>query len=56
MDWERLFEPQILLRGRNYYQEGYVENFHKKDGMLMADIWGTEKYQIKIQIANNRIN
>lgn len=55
MDWENLFEPQILKRGYDYFDQGLVENFKETKTKITAKVLGSETYDVKIKLKNSEI-
>ena len=49
------FESHILQRAYNYYKEGLVSNVHKEGDLICANIYGTEKYHVEVQIENEEL-
>lgn len=48
MQWQTLFQQQVLTRAFNYYQEGHVKKFSKEHHKLMAIVQGVQDYQVTI--------
>lgn len=55
MDWERLFAPHILVRGRDYYDFGAVENMQKTEDGYTAQVEGTDLYDVGIELSRNAV-
>jgi len=49
MDWEDLFQPQIIERGLGYYQQGAVTDFQQTATEISATVLGTQAYQATVQ-------
>ncbi|GAB2027311.1 SWIM zinc finger family protein [Lactovum odontotermitis] len=50
--WTSLFQPHILKRGYEYYDDGRIEDFKSEDNRLTATVFGTEDYQVEITLKN----
>lgn len=50
MDWRGMFEPWILKRGENYWQDGCVSDLSKEENTVTAVVSGTEDYDVEIEI------
>lgn len=50
MDWHKMFAPWILERGRNYWNEGYVESLYQDGNSVTAVVCGTEDYAVEIEM------
>lgn len=48
MQWEALFQQQILRRALNYYQTGHVKKFNRNRHRLTAVVQGVRDYQVTI--------
>ena len=48
MEWEKLFKPKTLERGRNYAKEGKVTKIKQKSNTVSATIEGRETYSVSI--------
>lgn len=48
MDWSELFQPQIIGRGRDYYERGMVTNVHLPTTKITAIVLGSERYHVEI--------
>ncbi|GEO64375.1 SWIM zinc finger family protein [Companilactobacillus nantensis] len=55
MDWENLFQPQILERGYDYFDQGLVEDFKQTKTKITAKVFGSEVYDVKIKLRNGEI-
>ncbi len=55
MDWEKLFATHILERGYDYYCKNAVENIDISDDIIIADVIGTEDYEVEISLSNGRV-
>jgi len=55
MDWEELFAPQILNRGYDYFEHGFVEDFKKTKTKITATVWGSDAYDVSIKIKNDTV-
>ncbi|MCI1553077.1 MAG: SWIM zinc finger family protein [Levilactobacillus sp.] len=55
MDWETLFEPQIIKRGWDYYQQDLVTNFRHRDGQITATVLGSKRYQVTLDVDGERL-
>ncbi len=55
--WEGYFTRRILDRGKYYYKMGFVHDVHLKvDGeTFSATVIGSDAYEVKVRIVNNRI-
>lgn len=50
MDRQKMFEPWILERGRNYLNDGCVENLSQDGNTVTAVVCGTEDYDVEIEM------
>ena len=50
MNWKKLFATRILERGYDYYCEGAVENLDVEDDYICADVVGSERYEVEINL------
>lgn len=55
MDWETLFEPQIIKRGWDYYQQDLVTSFRHRDGQITATVLGSKRYQVTLDVDGDRL-
>ncbi len=55
MDWQKLFRSHILERGYQYYCDGAVDNLVRKDGAVIAEVYGTDVYDVEIGFADDTI-
>ena len=46
MNWYTLFRQHILDRGIEYYEDGYVKDFSYSDDEIVAQVEGTDVYDI----------
>lgn len=54
-EWEELFEPHILARGKGYARDKCVKKLSAKDGKIQAIVAGTEYYDVKILYEDDRV-
>ncbi|WP_367376959.1 SWIM zinc finger domain-containing protein [Levilactobacillus cerevisiae] len=54
MDWETLFQSQILNRGYDYYQRGLVSQFKQTPTRITGVVTGSTTYQVSIEISGGR--
>lgn len=50
MNWQKLFSPWILERGRNYWDDDRVESLRQDGNTVTAVVCGTEDYDVEIEI------
>lgn len=50
MDWQKMFEPWILEWGRNYLNDGCMENLSQDGNTVTAVVCGTEDYDVEIEM------
>lgn len=50
MEWKNLFQPHILDRGFDYYQQGRVEDFNQGDDFVEATVDGNRPYGVVIDV------
>lgn len=55
MEWYSLFKQHILERGAEYHQDGYVSAFSITEQGIEAEIEGTKKYHVNIELDGERI-
>ena len=53
IDFEKLFDEKILKRGYNYYLEDAVHNVTRNGNHYEGLVYGTEIYEVQIEIADN---
>lgn len=53
--WESIFKKGVLERGRQYYIDGRVELLEYEDTHLEAEVFGSEYYNIKIDLNDSQI-
>ena len=53
--WERSFSPQILSRGRNYYQNGAVSQLTRNAKGYTAVVEGTEDYCVEVEMEGSTV-
>lgn len=54
-EWKTLFAPHILYRGQNYFYDGRVEDLRIKGNTVTASVFGSEKYEVEIEIENGQV-
>lgn len=55
MDWEALFDPQIIKRGWDYYQQDVITNFRNRDGKITATVRGSKRYQVELDVRGDQL-
>lgn len=55
MDWEYLFQPQIIDRGYDYYQRGLVTDFTRTSKVVTATVLGTEVYSVTLRFSGDSL-
>ena len=55
MDWYTLFRPHILDRGIEYYEDGYVKDFSYSDDEIVAQVEGTDVYDVQIMFDGEEV-
>jgi hypothetical protein len=55
MNWQKLFQKHILDRGYDYYCEGAVESYKIKEGVITATVYGSDDYEIEIQLDDDKV-
>lgn len=55
MEWEKLFEKQVLKRGHDYYYNNAVENMDVSDDTITADVIGSDDYEVEISLNNGEV-
>ena len=50
MEWYTLFRPHILERGLGYYEDGLVTGFEYSDNEIMAQVAGSDTYDVQIEL------
>lgn len=53
--WKSMFEPKILARGRQYWQQGYVTDLSCTEDEIHATVLGSDKYKVSIELDGRRI-
>lgn len=54
-EWKDYFEPHILARGRDYYRQGAVWKFVRKEDSIEAVVEGTEYYKVTIDFSGSMV-
>ena len=54
-NWKTLFAPQILARGKAYYEEGTVESLDIEDDEITAEVYGSELYEVTVWLDGNEV-
>lgn len=52
MRWDYLFSPHILQRGKDYFQEGRVQNLRHRGATYQADVAGSEIYNVVVYLTD----
>ena len=55
MNWYTLFRQHILDRGIEYYEDGYVIDFNYSDDEILAQVEGTDVYDIQITLDGEEV-
>ena len=55
MNWMNLFERHILNRGREYCEDGCVLNLQTIGNTVMAEVEGSEYYQVSIELDGEEV-
>lgn len=55
MNWYTLFRQHILDRGIEYYEEGYVVDFNYSDNRIIAQVDGTDVYDVQIMLDGEEV-
>lgn len=50
MDWQKMFTPWILERGRNYRDDDCVESLYQDGNTVTAVVSGTKDYDVEIEM------
>lgn len=53
--WQRLFAPQILSRGQEYYDAELVNICRAEETEIEATVEGTERYHVEITLREGRV-
>lgn len=53
--WKSMFEPKILARGRQYWQQGYVTDLSCTENEIHATVLGSDEYKVSIELDGRRI-
>lgn len=54
-DWKSMFEPRILARGRQYWQQGYVTDLSCTEDGIHATVLGSEEYEVDIELDGGEV-
>ena len=54
--WKEDFAPQILARGKKYFEEGRVCCIRKRENTYKASVTGTEDYAVEIDIVDGVVD
>ena len=55
LQWKDLFYSQILDRGKDYYEKGYVNNYEEDSHGISGDVGFSHFYNVYISLNNNKI-
>lgn len=56
MEWEKLFEPYILERGYDYFENNFVKDMEISADFIRANVIGRNKYDVEISLFQDKIN
>ena len=54
-NWKRYFKDYILERGYGYAMDGAVVNIKETEQGILAEVSGTERYDVFIKLSNDTI-
>ena len=54
-DWQEEFTPLILMRGKKYFEEGNVRRIQRSGNVYIAQVAGTEDYEVEISMDEDDI-
>lgn len=54
-DWKSMFEPKILARGRQYWQQGKVTDFSCTEDGIHATVLGSDEYEVDIELDGGEV-
>ena len=54
-DWKSMFEPRILARGRQYWQQGKVTDLSCTEDGIHATVLGSEEYEVDIELDGGEV-
>lgn len=54
-DWQEEFAPLILMRGKKYFEEGNVRRIQRSGNVYIAQVAGTEDYEVEISMDEDDI-
>ncbi len=54
--WKSRFQPQILARGQDYFEEGRVSDLERTEDGYTAIVDGTEEYEVEILLDDDSID
>lgn len=55
MEWEDVFQSQILDRGYDYYQRGLVTNLKRTSDGVQATVKGSKTYHVTVSVQNGQV-
>lgn len=55
-EWRSLFEPHILARGLEYWQQGHVDELRCEADGIYAVVYGSEDYDVEIELEDGWVN
>ncbi|MFD1550360.1 SWIM zinc finger family protein [Levilactobacillus fuyuanensis] len=55
MEWEDVFQSQILDRGYDYYQRGLVTNLKQTSDGVQATVKGSKAYHVTVSVQNEQV-
>lgn len=53
--WQKEFTPLILMRGKKYFEEGNVRRIQRSGNVYIAQVAGTEDYEVEISMDEDDI-
>ena len=54
-DWESMFEPKILVRGRQYWRQGNVTDLTCTEDEIHATVLGSDEYEVEIELDGEEV-
>ncbi|HLS71061.1 MAG TPA: hypothetical protein VK027_05315 [Chitinophagaceae bacterium] len=56
MDWYQAFSGQIIDRGLDYYERGLVSNLNIREDSIVASVYGSRVYDVRLKIKDGKIH
>ncbi len=55
-EFEQMFNPEILRRGKDYYRKGAVGSFCRRGDIIESTVSGSEDYRVAVRFNSQAID